>query len=444
MGASLIHGLFCASVTSSIAILLVGLLRGPLRAVVGARSAYWLWLLIPASVLAQLLPAPTKTEQIVSTSLTGYASAAFSSVTTTAITPTVSATLIVVGLIIWGTGAAVMLTQLMIRQRTFIRSLGRMTLDAHGLRRSNSIVAPMLVGAWWPQVVVPLDFETRYSSEEQRLVLAHERAHLLRRDTTANVLASGLLCLFWFNPLIYWAIARLRLDQELACDALVLAQSGIAPRRYANALLKAQLATESAWRLPVVCHWQSSHPLRERIVMLKRPLPGSSRRLGGIVIAVALSISGGYTVWAAQSVPETKSAPILLNVKLTVITEANVWSASTETLSNSGEAAAYPPGHPFDFRCTAFLPDKAGQSSAWNSQKARGVPVPVSGQILLECKLSHNGEVVSNPSLITSDGDSATVEIDDFQHESHYKLELNASTSKDKIEAERRAAAARH
>jgi len=178
--------------------------------------------------------------------------------------------------------------------------------------------------------------------------------------------------------------------------------------------------------------------------MLKSPLPGSLRRIGGIVFAVALSISGGYTVWAAQSMAGAKSMPVLLNLKLTVTTGADVWSASTETLSNSGEAAPYPAGHPYDFRCTAFLPDKDGQSSAWNAQKARGVPVPVDGQILLECKVSRNGELVSNPSLITSDGAPAIVEVDDSQHEHHYKLELNASTSKEKIEAEKMAAAARH
>jgi bla regulator protein BlaR1 len=429
MDASLIHGLTSTTVSSSLALVLVGLLRRPLRMMFGARAAYWLWLLVPASALAVLLPGSSQRLQMLSGPLRGYVSAAVTRVASAASSPDASRTLEVAVLMIWAAGVGVMLTLMLTRQRAFVRSLGKMVPDAQGIRRSGSIVAPMLVGAWRGQVVVPLDFEVRYNHEERQLVLAHERAHRLRCDVSVNALAAGWLCIFWFNPLMYWAIGGLRLDQELACDALVLGRSGAAPRRYADTLLKTQLATQSVWRMPVGCHWQSSHPLKERVAMLARPLPGVSRRFAGIVFALLLSLSGSYAAWAVQPQARLNSTAVLVKMKLTVTssTGTDTKSAATEVLANAGVRAAYlPAGHPYDVRCAAFLPDEDRQSPAWDDQRARGIPLPAEGQILLECKISQAGKVISSPSVIAAEGELATMEFYDTDGSHHIRLELNA------------------
>jgi len=179
--------------------------------------------------------------------------------------------------------------------------------------------------------------------------------------------------------------------------------------------------------------------------MLRRPLPGIRRRLGGIVFALLVTISGCYAVWAAQPQAQVKSTPILVNMKLAVITSTDTWSASTEVLANSGEVASYQPGRPYDVRCTAFLGNDDRRPSAWDDQKARGIPLPATGQILLECKISNDGKVVSTPSVIAKDGGSAIVEFNDSEGGHHYRLEINATTSKETIEAAKIAAtAARH
>jgi bla regulator protein BlaR1 len=430
MGANLLHALISVTAASSIAILLVGVLRKPLRFAVGARAAYWLWLLVPASAVATLLPAPSHTLRVVSSSLPSYLGSTLSSVAIE-LRAEKSAAYVVAGLMVWLIGAAVMCILLVSRQRAFVRSLGEMTPDPYGVRRSVSIVAPMLVGAWRPQVVVPVDFEARYSHVERQLVLAHERAHLARHDISINAFAAVWLSLTWFNPLMYWAIRRLRLDQELACDALVLTRSGTAPRCYADALLKTQLATESAWRMPIGCHWQSIHPLKERVTMLKRPLPGPLRRLIGITGALTLTCSGGYAAWAAQQVDNTR---ILINLKLTVIGVADDdFSASTQYIVSAGERPTFLHGRPYNVRCTAFLPDRASNSSPSDELKARGLPVE--GEISLQCTIGHNGTLVATPALITKDGESATVVFENPGDPHRYRLEINASTSMEKIEA---------
>jgi hypothetical protein len=207
------------------------------------------------------------------------------------------------------------------RQGEFVRSLGRLWLLQDGAYRSAAVSEPMLVGAWRPRIVLPADFEARYTSEECDLILAHERAHLERGDALYNALATVALCLSWFNPLMYWAIARFRLDQEIACDALVLGAAGTACRRYADTLLKAQRRAD---RLPenllaAPCRWRT-HPLKERIAEFERPLPGGSRRAFGIALALGLSGAASYGVWSMQLEPQIIEIPASARPVLTTPT----------------------------------------------------------------------------------------------------------------------------
>ena len=78
----------------------------------------------------------------------------------------------------------------------------------------------------YPDEPVPADFAARYSADEQDLIIAHERQHAARHDPAANALLALLQCAFWFNPLMHLAASRFRFDQELACDAAVMARHG--------------------------------------------------------------------------------------------------------------------------------------------------------------------------------------------------------------------------
>jgi hypothetical protein len=323
--------------------------------------------------------------------------------------------------------------------------------DSGNTQRSAAIVAPMLIGAWRSRVIVPVDFESRFSEAERELMLAHERAHLLRHDVFVNAIAAGWLCCFWFNPLLYWAIGRLRLDQELACDAVALARTGAGRQCYADALLKTQLASESGWQMPIGCRWQSGHPLKERVAMLKRRTPGQIRRLGGIVFVLALTVSGSYAAWAAQPALEGNGPLIAVGLTMTTWTAhsqpgyppaVDVRALSFARLVHSGETLDLEPQHaldPMDFTCTPFLPKAAGKSPARVEPGAGGTPSPAEDQIFLQCRISYNGEVIGTPSLLVSDSKPASMEVEDKGHALRYQLVLTASTSKERFEAAKNA-----
>ena len=312
---------------ASVAVVLVGVLRTPLRRIAGARAAYGLWLMVPLSTLTVLLPTPPQPLM-----------PAAEAVGVVLADPGLDGQAI--ALAVWALGAVVMLSVAIARQRAFVRSLGKLSMSANGTYRSATAIEPMVIGALRPRVILPADFERRYTRDERALVLAHERAHVRRGDALTNAIAAGWLCLSWFNPLMHWAIGWFRFDQELACDALVLASTGTARRRYADALLKTQLAADSVTAaVPAGCHWQSTHPLTQRIAALKRPLPGALRRSLGTALVCTLISSGSYAAWAARpglgpTEPASQSLPTQVRQVLLTLPPANEITPEPFRLSN--------------------------------------------------------------------------------------------------------------
>jgi beta-lactamase regulating signal transducer with metallopeptidase domain len=429
MGAELLQSLATSTIVSTVAILLVKVLRKPARFLAGAQAAYWLWLLVPMTTITVLVPGPSQVALPAAVEIPIQIQSTWLSPPSGDIS--VRTAWINAILAIWVAGLTAVLAAMAVHQRRFARTIGSLVADARGFFRSEAISSPMLVGVWHSRILVPADFEAIYSVAEQELVLAHEYAHRRRMDVAINALASLALCVFWFNPLMYWALVWIRGDQELACDAEVLSDRADARRVYADMLLKTQLAAESAWLVPVGCHWQSSHPLKERILMLKRPLPGISRRLAGVSLALCLTSAAAFGVWAGQPASQIKGPSILVDLKLTVTnpqsSEMNVYA--TRYIVHSGEEIADSRGRPLDFACTPYLPDESGRSTDWRSMQSRGLPIPPVGHILLTCAIRQDGKEISSPAVMIADGKWGTIETSEQGGPRRYKLELSASTS---------------
>ncbi|MBO6004269.1 MAG: M56 family metallopeptidase, partial [Verrucomicrobia bacterium] len=70
-------------------------------------------------------------------------------------------------------------------------------------------------------------------------VLAHELAHISRRDHWVRWLEWLTAMIFWWNPLVYLGRNRLRANEEICCDDKVLSTLPVTPRQYASTLLDA-------------------------------------------------------------------------------------------------------------------------------------------------------------------------------------------------------------
>ena len=289
----LMRALLATALAGSAAMAVVLALRGMVRRRLGASAAYLLWLAVPVALLAVLLPAPHMAVPPMTAIGTAMSNAATR--TATGMSPVLPWSALLGAT--WLVGALATAAWLLRQQHRFARGLGRLRRRDDGLWQAQATTGlPAIIGLLPPRIVLPVDFEQRYTAQERRLVLLHERVHLRRGDIVVNALLAAMQCLYWFNPLVPLAVRRCREDQEFSCDERVIAGGG-ARRSYGNAMLKTGLVSSS---LPVGCPWQGEHPLKERIAMLKHPVPGKKQWLAMVLLSAGLSSGLGLAAWAAQ------------------------------------------------------------------------------------------------------------------------------------------------
>jgi bla regulator protein blaR1 len=283
-------------------IVLVLLLREPVRRHFGARVAYGLWL-IPAARL--LMPTITETverplavdfaprmmtSKVVAEPMLMSGVAERSLIEQIGGWPTVL-------LVLW-LGVAIGLFTA--RVLAFRRERNAILLDATDLGRigsirlvrSGEVSGPLAFGIFDRVIAVPADFDRLYAEHERRLALEHELAHHRSGDLLVNLVAFALLCLQWFNPLAWVAHAAFRFDQEAACDARVLDKSGNQDRfDYGRAIAKA-----ASGRALLFASALDSRTMLQRRLKSMLSNPTSGRRLTGrmavlAAIAVALPLT---------------------------------------------------------------------------------------------------------------------------------------------------------
>jgi hypothetical protein len=103
------------------------------------------------------------------------------------------------------------------------------------VRESRELKVPVTVGVWHPVILLPAAWRS-WTRETLCAVLAHERAHVERRDALVAGLARLNRSLFWFHPLAWWLERRLAAAAEEVCDAAGARAMGD-PRRYARLLI---------------------------------------------------------------------------------------------------------------------------------------------------------------------------------------------------------------
>lgn len=119
-------------------------------------------------------------------------------------------------------------------------------MPAPALRISDEVDMPFASGVSGATIVLPASSRL-WTAERREAVLLHEIAHLSRGDLFMNALSHVARALYWFNPLVWYAAHRLRVEAERACDDAVL-RRGAAASAYAGHLLS--IATGATSRVP--------------------------------------------------------------------------------------------------------------------------------------------------------------------------------------------------
>ena len=135
---------------------------------------------------------------------------------------------------IWLAGVAALLLYAAISYLR-IRSRVKVSLNwKDNIWRSEQVDSPFILGVIRPKIYLPFGMD----EAQMNHVVAHEQAHLSRRDHWWKPLGFILLAVYWFNPLMWVAYILLCRDIELACDEKVIRDMGAQDKKaYSEALL---------------------------------------------------------------------------------------------------------------------------------------------------------------------------------------------------------------
>lgn len=136
--------------------------------------------------------------------------------------------------VLWLAGMAALLVHALVSAGRLKRKLATAILLRDNIYESEFVDSPFVFGVVKPNIYLPM----RMDEGTAAYVIAHERAHLARRDHWWKVLGYLVLALHWFNPLVWVAYILFCRDIELACDEKVVkGLDGAARADYSQALL---------------------------------------------------------------------------------------------------------------------------------------------------------------------------------------------------------------
>ena len=283
----------------SVIVLTVLLVRFFIRKTTKSYNSYLLWLAIPVGfVLAKVI-----------------ASLDFSSVDSGYIGEAVSAMVIKpvetlqnywwLGAL-WLTGTTLLLLRLIIQHielRKDLKKIERPLSELAGAElfdaRRYQVIAvdhkdmsPAVYGFIKPKIYFPTHVAKQLTVQQMQLIIEHEEQHIKQKHLWLNLLWDILVCIGWFNPLIYIARKNFRHDQELFCDYLVLNKTSQSRTKdYGHALLSTVSATHS---VSLLCSWKVFNQLEERIMNITKPINRKGKAALTLGVGLVLSCCAVY------------------------------------------------------------------------------------------------------------------------------------------------------
>ncbi len=189
-------------------------------------------------------------------------------------------------LAVWITGTMILLLRLLLNAIR-LRAVVRTAEGRAPILTSSRVPGPLAAGLLRPIILLPESAGT-WTRARRRAVLAHEAAHIRRRDPAILLAAHIATAIYWFHPLCWLAAARLRAESERACDDAAL-RTGLLPSGYATDLLDLARMFDTQLAIPMAT---TSH-LESRVKSIldpftNRSFPAHATWLAAIALTAAL------------------------------------------------------------------------------------------------------------------------------------------------------------
>ncbi len=209
---------------------------------------------------------------------------------------------------IWLTGAILLATRYLIGMGRAAWLIRTSTPFRDGARLHRSIRVPMVVGWLRPRILLPAS-APEWPEERISSAIAHERSHIERLDCLWALFAAAATAIYWFHPLVWMLMNRMRQESERSCDDSVIL-CGTDARDYAEHLLEAAREAGHHWEPVAGIAMADAPKLESRVVSVldrrtvRTPV---SRMFAAAVTAsagVLLFLVTGAITGRAQDVPQ--------------------------------------------------------------------------------------------------------------------------------------------
>jgi len=145
-----------------------------------------------------------------------------------------SQVLLMFGSYLWIIGIVILLIYSAVSIILLNRRLSGAVLLQDNIYKAENLKTPFVLGFIHPKIYIPSDL----SEEEKSYIILHEQIHIKRFDHIVKLISFLILCVHWFNPLVWMAFILMSTDMEMSCDEKVLkAMNEDVRKPYANTLL---------------------------------------------------------------------------------------------------------------------------------------------------------------------------------------------------------------
>lgn len=184
--------------------------------------------------------------------------------------------------VVWIVGIFTCLAYTVISYWRVKRKIGTAVLLRDNIFQSEHVVSPFVLGTIRPKVYVPFHMK----GQDMDYVIAHEYAHIRRKDHLWKPLGFLILSLHWFNPLMWVGYVLLCRDIELACDEKVIKELDAAQKAdYSQALLTCSINRRIIAACPLAFGEVGVKNRVKSVLSYKKPA------FALIVLAIATSIA---------------------------------------------------------------------------------------------------------------------------------------------------------
>lgn len=175
---------------------------------------------------------------------------------------------LLIGAVLWVLGILFLISYSMLSYIKLKRKVSTALRKEGNIYECEKIQSPFVLGIIEPKVYLPMGF----AEKERSYILKHEETHIRRLDYLIKPLAFLVLCVHWFNPLVWLSFIMMNKDMEMSCDEKVLKEMGPEIKKdYSSSLLSLAAGGKMISGSPLAFGESSTKSRIKNVLSYKRP-----------------------------------------------------------------------------------------------------------------------------------------------------------------------------